>query len=280
MGRPRRCTGTESWNVPAENMLCVPGETEAGGSHITHGPAGTASPSLQALHCAPLLILTGWLQPPLLSPCGPHAGRARCHRPGRAAAAIPGTSSPIPCDIPVQISISSPSPASLGCPLSVPEAGPCLPSPGLSGSSSAPSGMPWNGRDVGRTEPGQTLRGEGPKAVGWKVLRKHGASCVCSLRRLHGNGAAATKPKNLHCVASAFRRAQPGSPAGGRVCRHPPDRLPRQDPGCPWILGWTMIAYGRRLDQCPQCCRFGDSRFYSALPCPLLVHQARAGAGR
>lgn len=57
--------------------------------------------------------------------------------------------------------------------------------------------------------------------MGWKVLRKHGASCVCSLPWLHGNVAAATKRKNLHCVASAFRRAQPGSPAGGRV-QHPP----------------------------------------------------------
>lgn len=46
------------------------------------------------------------------------------------------------------------------------------------------------------------------KAMGWKVLRKHGSSCVCSLQQLHGNRAVATKPKNLHCVASAFRRAK------------------------------------------------------------------------
>lgn len=121
--------------------------------------------------------------------------------------------------------------------------------------------------------------------MGWKVLRKHGASCVCSLRRLHGNGAAATKPKNLHCVASAFRRAQPGSPAGGRVCRHPPDgprrrsRLPPQDPGCLRILGWTTSAYGERLDQWPQF-QSPTGRSIWALPCALLAHQARAGSGR
>lgn len=104
----------------------------------------------------------------------------------------------------------------------------------------------------------------GLKAVGWKVLRKHGASCVCSLRWLHGNGAAATKRKNLHCVASAFRRAQPGSPAGGRVCRHPPDRPPRllssppYPSARPWetlgssgFLGQRLMAYRRQLDRYP-----------------------------
>lgn len=65
-----------------------------------------------------------------------------------------------PCGIPVQTSISSPSPASLGCPLSIPEPGRCHPSPGPAGRGPAPSRVPWNGRDVGLVQPGQVLGGE------------------------------------------------------------------------------------------------------------------------
>uniref|UniRef100_A0A8C0V8W9 Uncharacterized protein n=1 Tax=Cyanistes caeruleus TaxID=156563 RepID=A0A8C0V8W9_CYACU len=150
MGRPCGCAGRECWNVLAENIRSVPGETEAGGSHIAHGRAGTASPLLHALCHPPLLAR--WLRAPLCCACPPVV--VSVQEGLGAVAAIPGTSSAFPWDIPVHTSISSPSPASLGCPLSTPEPGPCHPSPGLPGRSAVPSRVPWNGRDVGLIQPG------------------------------------------------------------------------------------------------------------------------------
>lgn len=150
--------GKECWHVLAENICSVPAETEAGGSHIAHGRAGTASPSLQALHHPPLLA--GWLQAPL---CHTRALVVVSTQEGLGAfgqAGLQLQSPAHPHPFPVAFLSRPPSPLcpppALGVPCPSPEPGPCQPSPGP-----APSRIPWNGRDVGLVQPGQLLGGEG-----------------------------------------------------------------------------------------------------------------------
>lgn len=124
--------------------------TAVQGQHLLHCRLSTihfSSPDGCRLLSATLVLLS-W------SP----RGKGSVPLDGLGCSCIPGASSPFSLWHSCQTSISSPS---LWCPLSIPEPGPCHPSPGLAGRSSAPSRMPWNGRDVGLVQPGQIPGGEG-----------------------------------------------------------------------------------------------------------------------
>lgn len=90
----------------------MPGETEAGGSRVAHGRAGTASPSLQALHHS--LLLAGCATLVLLSWSPRGKGSVLLGRLGWGC--IPGASSPFSTWHSCQTSVSSPSLPAFGVP--------------------------------------------------------------------------------------------------------------------------------------------------------------------